>query len=355
MIEANQISAIIVLPKIQVQNANAISGPLTWGFPPPSAFLGLSHALALKPEIKTQLGQGICATGIVCHEFKPRTTKLSNRAMQVFSLQRNPLSKKGDIDKNGHYKMPGILDQGHAHLEITLVLALTDYLSDKEGAYLAEDMMMQLQSMRIAGGSVLPQRQGETYAAKFYSWPDMLDAQGQVFRKIKNSLLPGFTLVLRQDYMQQQLASLDANKINSMTANDAQAETQQSINALEVLLDVSRLNFEPHITDPDQPEHAQWLIRKKPGWLVPIPVAYAGLSPLYEAGMVKNSRDDDKPFRFVESLYSIGEWLSPHRLKTLKQMLWYQHYEQDKNLYYCCNDYATLSENDLEGHHHDQN
>ena len=40
-----QPAGLLVLPRLKVQNANAISSPLTWGFPPPSAFLGFAHAL----------------------------------------------------------------------------------------------------------------------------------------------------------------------------------------------------------------------------------------------------------------------------------------------------------------------
>ena len=36
---------LLLLPHLRVQNANAISSPLTWGFPAPTAFLGFVHAL----------------------------------------------------------------------------------------------------------------------------------------------------------------------------------------------------------------------------------------------------------------------------------------------------------------------
>ena len=36
---------LLILPRLQVQNANAVSGPLTWGFPAPTAFTGFAHAL----------------------------------------------------------------------------------------------------------------------------------------------------------------------------------------------------------------------------------------------------------------------------------------------------------------------
>ena len=38
--------AMLVLPHLRVQNANAVSSPMTWGFPAITAFIGLMHALA---------------------------------------------------------------------------------------------------------------------------------------------------------------------------------------------------------------------------------------------------------------------------------------------------------------------
>ena len=37
--------ALLVLPRLRIQNANAISSPLTWGFPAITAFTGLMTAL----------------------------------------------------------------------------------------------------------------------------------------------------------------------------------------------------------------------------------------------------------------------------------------------------------------------
>ena len=37
--------ALLLVPHLQVQNANAISSPMTWGFPSITAFVGLMAAL----------------------------------------------------------------------------------------------------------------------------------------------------------------------------------------------------------------------------------------------------------------------------------------------------------------------
>ena len=87
-------------------------------------------------------------------------------------------------------------------------------------------------------------------------------------------------------------------------------------------------------------DRVSWAVRRKPGWLVPLPVGYAGISPLYAPGEVDNMRDSTSPFRFVESLYSLGQWISPHRLDSLQQLLWTQESAADTGIYRCINRYS---------------
>ena len=55
---SNNLSGLILLPRLRVQNANAISGPLSWGFPSPTAFTGFVHALERKLKQSGQLSDG---------------------------------------------------------------------------------------------------------------------------------------------------------------------------------------------------------------------------------------------------------------------------------------------------------
>jgi CRISPR-associated protein Csy2 len=55
---------------------------------------------------------------------------------------------------------------------------------------------------------------------------------------------------------------------------------------------------------------------------------------------VANTRDSTTPFRFVESLISLGEWRGPHRLDCLEQLLWRYESEPDAGLYRSVNDFA---------------
>jgi CRISPR-associated protein Csy2 len=75
------------------------------------------------------------------------------------------------------------------------------------------------------------------------------------------------------------------------------------------------------------------------GWTAPIPVGYGALGDLHAAGSIANTRDATTPFRFVESIFSMGEWISPHRLHSASQLLWYADSRPQQGLYRCRNDY----------------
>lgn len=311
----SDISALILLPHLKVQNANAISGPLTWGFPSPTAFTGFVHALERK--FAAELKEGFAGVGIICHHFDPQVSQPPGRRTQVFRLTRNPVGKDGGT--------MALVEEGRAHMEVSLVIAVKDYKEKSKGDYFAEDLHHAAQGMRLAGGSLLHQ-EGKRYQAQ--CWPLAGDAEGDaaVFRKLRRRLLPGFALVQRDDLLAAHLAELRQNRPES--------------NALDALLDLSRLNIEPVVSLVNDVEAVKWEIRRKPGWLVPLPIGYAGISPLYAPGEVESARDSTTPFRFVESLYSLGQWISPHRLDGLNQLLWTQTSDADNGIYRCINRYT---------------
>lgn len=311
------ISGLILLPRLRVQNANAISGPLSWGFPSPTAFTGFVHALERK--LAGQLSDGFSGVGIICHHFEPQVSQPAGRRHQVFCLSRNPVGKDGGA--------PATIEEGRAHLEISLLIGVRDYFSDAEGQYLAEDLQHAAYSMRLAGGSPL-YRPGKRYAASWHPVAGNVADDSATFRKLRRRLLPGFALVQRDDLLKSHLTEM--------------RQTAPASTALDALLDLSRLNFEPVVT----PATVDWQIRKKPGWLVPLPIGYAGISDLYAPGQVANTRDASTPFRFVESLYSLGEWVSPHRLQCFEQLLWTQEADAENGIYRCHNRHAEFNSQD---------
>lgn len=310
------LTALLLLPRIQVQNANAISGPLTWGFPSPSAFLGFMHALERK--FMGQISEGFLGIGIICHQFDPQ---ISKGYTPTFCLTRNPVGKDG--------KPTALIEEGRAHFEVTLVIGVKDYKSTNAGKYFAEDVLSTIQGMRLAGGTILPIRHGRRYEAQWWQLPEDQEGKIDVFRILRRRLLPGFALVQREDIL--------ANRLTEMRLENTET------NALDALLDLCRLNIEPNIENPDNPNELKWGVRKKQGWLVPLPVGYSALSPLYNKGEVMNTRDDNSPFRFVESIYSLGEWIGPHRIENLEQLLWQSEFDSPTETYRCINHYYKSS------------
>ena len=143
---------LLVLPHVRVQNANAISSPLTHGFPAMTAFLGLMWALARRLE-RHDFPVTLDSVGVICHDFQEQTTEGSY--VKTFCLTRNPIDKDGST--------AAIVEEGRMHMEITLVFGVSGGFvrEDQEThAAIANTILEELSGMRIAGGSVLPVETG---------------------------------------------------------------------------------------------------------------------------------------------------------------------------------------------------
>ena len=221
---------------------------------------------------------------------------------------------------------------GRISFEISLVIAVKDVLSASEGERLADDFFRMAQGMRVAGGSLLPPRVTEKPAARRW-WPlgESTEEELEVLRDLLRQLLPGFALVQRNDILIDHLAEMRAR----------QTDGEAVPNMLDALLDFSRLNIVPGLPHPDSPDEVRWDVRGKTGWLVPLPIGYSVLSSLYSSGEVQNTRDGSTPFGFAESLYSLGEWISPNRVENLDQLLWHTESQPENGIYCCVNRYSS--------------
>lgn len=340
-------AGLLILPRLQVQNANAISSPLTWGFPSPTAFLGFVHSL--ERRLSTRHGQVFNGVGIVCHDFRPQTFRPNRRNHLIFTQSRNPVYLKRDAAKFIAEGTPAaIVEEGRAHLEVSLVISLSNGFDEElEGQDFAEETYKTALGMRLAGGSLIPSRRAKPPRPAWLAWPDAMEDQRKVFSRLRRRLLPGFALVLRSDLLGERVVELEK-------------ESGGPVSALDALLDLTRLNHHPvRTTTIDEEDTASshnrsgpnasgraadsgvdWQVEKRPGWLVPLPIGYAGISPLYAPGEVAAARDMSTPFRFVESLYSLGQWIGPHRLANLGQLLWYSTADPENGLYRCTNRYS---------------
>ena len=323
--------ALLVLPRLRIQHANAISSPLTWGFPAMTAFVGLLPALerrlAGEPELQ------LMSVGVVCHGYQAQTAR--DRYTHRFRLTRNPVDKDGTT--------AAIVEEGRIHLEVTLILGVrgTAALAREADSHpaTAQRVADVLAGLRVAGGSVLPPAPGRAQVPYLAPLPE--DDDSVAFRKLRRRWLPGFALVSCDDLLRGHHAAL--------------RERQPDIDLLDAWLDASRLNRRAETMPQLDPATGQplvdvatgeirsavnWTTRRPPGWVVPIPVGYGALQAEAQApGSVRGARDRRVPFRPVESLYSLGQWISPHRLHHANDLLWYAEADPEAGLYRCTNHY----------------
>jgi CRISPR-associated protein Csy2 len=333
---AGEARALLALSRLRVQNANAISSPLTWGFPSITAFSGLMTAL--ERRLGPQAGVAFYGVGVICHSFEAQVT--TEGYTRAFHLTRNPVQSDGSS--------AAIVEEGRAHLDLTLVfdVGLSGEQSDAARyaeqtgsvAPLAQQVADLVAGMRVAGGSVMPalaHTRPRPAAPLLALVPDDEAAQRAQFRRLARRWLPGFALVSRDDLLAQRLAQL-------------REDEQPNASVLDAWLDLLRWNHRCVAAPDAEPGHPpgeavaeRWQTDPRPGWTVPIPVGYAALSQeVHPAASVAAARDDQTPLRFVESVWSIGQWVSPHRLTSLDALVWQINYQAESGLYRCCNSYA---------------
>ena len=315
-------SGLLVLPRLHIQNANAISSPMTHGFPSITAFLGLMWALERK--LGNLFPVGFDSVGVICHDFEEQVAK--GGYTKTFCLTRNPIGKDG--------KTAAIVEEGRIHLDVTLVFGVSGDIvdeSDDARRAFANAAAETVAHMRVAGGTVLPSvAQRRWVRPELQVIPESHTDAVRWFRLRRRQWLPGFTLVCRDDLLVQRLEHL-------RSAN-------QATTRLDAWLDLSRFNWRPEPNVPgatSAPGHVQWNHDRTEGWIVPIPVGYGALAEVYPSNAVANTRDPETPFRFVESLYSVGQWIGPHRLTALSDLLWYGDADPEAGVYRAYNDFAS--------------
>ncbi len=278
----------LLFDHVKIHNANAISSPLTYGFPAISGFLGAIHALNRKIESDDPIYlDGVL---IACHDCDVQVYRPNNYADYTFRLTRNPLAKNGDTRS--------IIEEGRVHLDVSLIVEVKiedretlDDVNDQEK--FINQIRQKLYQQRIAGGQVI-----EIESVGLYSASESLD-------DLTQALLPAFVLVEAQQDLQEITAELQQKDPNAT--------------ALDALVETAMLHHHPQEKD-------QWQttsVKQGRGWLVPIPLGYQAISPLFEAGKVEHARSNEHPTQFVECIYGLGKWVFPLRLQdNLSQAFW---------------------------------
>lgn len=291
-------SVILVLPKLKIHNANALSSPFTIGFPALTAWLGGVHAMQRKLNQDGFDELKFTNVGVVCHDFDLQTYRGQGDYIHSIIGTGNPLDKDG--------KRPSFIEEARCHLTVTLVI-------ECEGInpFTTDDCIEKIKRIlsgnhKFAGGDLLSFG-GKSDLLRFENTDE---ETGQ--KKLLRSLMPGYVLIERKDLM---------------------LEAMQKQDALDALMDNLSVK---HCSEMDDEQKITWTSkRNNQGWIVPIAVGFHGISDLLEGGKTLNQRDTETPHRFAEAIVTLGEFVMPYRLETIDKMMWHYQYEKENNLYIC--------------------
>lgn len=291
----------LLIERLSVQNANAISG-LTYGFPAITNFLGFAHALSrkLEPSLQVSLGGVV----VVSHTNTVHARQPKGWGDYVFALTRNPLTQQGNTAP--------INEEGRMNMQVSLLIELEGFSAGD--VYLEADLFAALQqnipTLRLAGGQITDYKQVAILATE----------EQQV--KALRTLMPGFVLTDRSDYLAEHYEAL--------------LSTNKNASLFDAWCDFAKLKFQaPQHNESNSDDanaenrgHGKWhyVPKPNPGYLVPIAAGYCAISPLYDAGVVANVRDESVPVAFAETAYSVAEWRSVHALRDIGEGVWrYEH------------------------------
>jgi CRISPR-associated protein Csy2 len=300
---------LLILPHIQIHNANALSSPFTIGFPAITAWLGAVHALERQLN---QQGQAVkfLATGVVSHQMDLQTYRGDNDYVSSIVGMGNPLvpkkkRKKGEPWEN--FERDSFIEEARCHIEVSLVVEIYSVEHDRKYDLLENVSHFLHTKIKIAGGDI-----------QAFNSPEILiveEGNDTDLRKLTRKLMPGYAILERRDLMVEAM--------------------DQGQDAMEAMLDYLAVH---HQCEQDEEGNVVWRSYRKsqtgklPGWIVPIATGFHGIS---ELGAAKNQRDPDVPHRFAESLVTLGEFKMPYRFKTLNSLLWRYHVDEENNLYQC--------------------
>lgn len=293
-----EIKKILVIPHIEVHNANALSSPFTIGFPAMTAWLGAAHALQRKLNDK-----GFSVTfdgvGVVSHDVDLQTYKGRNDFVSSVIGTGNPLDKSGSRQ--------AFIEEARCHLDVSVIIEFSGIDKETEADFLNHLSHALHAQMKIAGGDIQSFQPLVTYLVEAGNDTDIA--------KLTRRLMPGHVLIERRDLM-----------------SDAMEQGQD---AIEALIDYLAIH---HHCDRDEDGKVTWhSSRKTPpaksaGWLVPIATGFHGITDI---GKADNQRDPEVPHRFVESVVTLCEFKMPYRFHSVEDLLWRYHFDESNRLYLC--------------------
>jgi CRISPR-associated protein Csy2 len=292
---------ILLIPHINVHNANALSSPYTIGFPAMTAFLGGVHALQRMLNHGNFKEVNFKSVAVVCHEIDLQTWP--GDYVDSIIITGNPLvpNKKA---KGGKWKapfvQPAFVEEARCHLDVSLVIEYEGIEKDDEDDALEEITTALYAKMKLAGGDILN-----------FNIPEFLKiVDNKAFSRLIRKLMPGYVIIERRELMEKAM--------------------ENGLDVIDAMLDYLKVM---HRSEKDSDGNVKWTSRRKTsGWIVPVATGFHGITDLCKA---QNQRDPDTPHRFAETIATLGEFVMPYRIKDLDHMLWHYYTDLKNNLYIC--------------------
>ncbi len=286
---------LLLIPRLRIHNANALSSPFTIGFPAMTAWLGAAHALQRKLN-EQGIDVQFNGVGIVSHHFDLQTYKGQGDYEYSIIGTANPVDKDGT--------RPAFIEEARCHLEVSLVIQYGGIDELPEDELLNKISLLLNTQMKMAGGDILGFDQPTIH---------------RNFDRLKTLLMPGYALIERRELMVEAM--------------------QEGQDALDALLDYLAIHHRCEKQEQNGEEIVNWTSHRKDtgntgerGWIVPIATGFHGIS---ELGIAKNQRDPDTPHRFAESIVTLGEFKMPYKMKNPEELLWHYRHIAEDNLYLC--------------------
>lgn len=294
--------AYLLLPKIKIQNANALTSLCTIGFPAMTAWMGAMHALERKVRLIESLREvRFISLGVISHDSRQQVYKNTGDYHYSIAISSNPLRTK---DGNTFERPPFIVDP-RIHLKVSLLVKCSGLSADNREELLQAVGQM-LPSLKMAGGDILSFKPPVVY---FIS-----EEHSEEEKKVLHRLMPGFAVVERGRLLKE--------------AGNEETDT------LDTLLSFLMIHHEAEINEEN--EVRAWTSkRREAGWLIPLVVGFQGLTRL---GKVKNQRDPTVLHRFAEPVITLGEFKMPYRFSSIEEILWHYEYDESQSLYVCKNE-----------------
>lgn len=302
----------LVISRLYVSNANALSSPITIGVPSVTALMGAVHKLQRILNESVYSLVKISGVGIVIHDAKLKTFKWKNKEYLV--------SEGYPIKKNG--ERASTIPSPKIDMNISLICRIEDddFQIEKESCFLKEVDEILRSKLKIAGGDILPavDKKGEvsnsfleTGHLNYFQSIDDYDYRD--IRKVIGSVIPGYALIERRDLIIE--------------------EMEKGNEALDSMVDYLAIH---HECKKDTDGTVKWnATKKKPGWFVPISVGYQGLTEPEEA---ENQRAVGYPHVFGENLITLGEYIAINSIKCINHIMWEYAFDKENSLYKCiCN------------------